>query len=42
MLGLQNEREWANFCAQVLQQPELATDARFNASNVKRTAARAS
>ena len=40
MLGLQNEREWVNFCAQVLQQPALATDARFNA-NAKRTAARA-
>jgi itaconate CoA-transferase len=40
MLGLQNEREWVNFCAQVLQQPGLATDARFNA-NAKRTAARA-
>ena len=40
MLGLQNEREWASFCAQVLQKPELATDARFS-SNSKRTAARA-
>ena len=40
MLGLQNEREWVNFCAQVLQQPALATDARFDA-NAKRTAARA-
>jgi crotonobetainyl-CoA:carnitine CoA-transferase CaiB-like acyl-CoA transferase len=40
MLGLQNEREWVNFCAQVLQQPALASDARFNA-NAKRTAARA-
>ena len=39
MLGLQNEREWAVFCAQVLQQPELATDARF-ASNSRRVAAR--
>ncbi|SDM08572.1 Crotonobetainyl-CoA:carnitine CoA-transferase CaiB [Oryzisolibacter propanilivorax] len=29
MLGLQNEREWQAFCAQVLQQPELADDARF-------------
>jgi itaconate CoA-transferase len=40
MLGLQNEREWVNFCAQVLQQPALAADARFDA-NAKRTAARA-
>ncbi len=40
MLGLQNEREWVNFCSQVLQQPALATDPRFDA-NAKRTAARA-
>jgi crotonobetainyl-CoA:carnitine CoA-transferase CaiB-like acyl-CoA transferase len=40
MLGLQNEREWATFCAAVLELPALATDARF-ASNSKRTAARA-
>ena len=32
MLGLQNEREWASFCAQVLQQPALATDPRFDAN----------
>ncbi|MFO1322429.1 MAG: CaiB/BaiF CoA-transferase family protein, partial [Burkholderiales bacterium] len=29
MLGLQNEREWAAFCDQVLRQPALARDARF-------------
>ena len=29
MLGLQNEREWRNFCTQVLQRPELAEDPRF-------------
>lgn len=40
MLGLQNEREWALFCAKVLLQPELALDPRF-ASNSKRSAARA-
>jgi itaconate CoA-transferase len=40
MLGLQNEREWATFCADVLRQPALATDERF-ASNSRRTAARA-
>ena len=34
-LGLQNEREWARFCADVLQRPELATDARFS-SNPRR------
>ncbi|CAG4900065.1 CaiB/BaiF CoA transferase family protein [Paraburkholderia gardini] len=39
MLGLQNEREWGAFCAQVLLEPELAIDARFS-SNSKRVAAR--
>ena len=39
MLGLQNEREWAVFCRDVLEQPELATDERF-ATNSKRSAAR--
>jgi itaconate CoA-transferase len=28
-LGVQNEREWATFCAAVLHQPETATDPRF-------------
>ena len=28
-LGVQNEREWATFCADVLHQPETATDPRF-------------
>jgi itaconate CoA-transferase len=40
MLGLQNEREWQQFCAKVLQQPALAQDERF-AGNAKRTANRA-
>lgn len=40
MLGLQNEREWQRFCATVLQQPGLATDARFDA-NARRHAHRA-
>jgi itaconate CoA-transferase len=35
MLGLQNEREWKAFCDTVLQQPEVATDARFD-SNAQR------
>ncbi|WP_096699929.1 CaiB/BaiF CoA-transferase family protein [Polaromonas sp. AER18D-145] len=35
MLGLQNEREWVSFCKLVLQQPGLATDARFD-SNARR------
>jgi itaconate CoA-transferase len=39
MLGLQNEREWVNFCAKVLQQPGLATDGRF-AGNAQRVAER--
>jgi itaconate CoA-transferase len=39
MLGLQNEREWAAFCATVLLQPALAKDARFS-SNPKRSASR--
>ena len=30
LLGLQNEREWAVFCSDVLQQPSLATEAAFN------------
>jgi itaconate CoA-transferase len=38
-LGLQNEREWARFCADVLGRPDLAADERFN-SNSKRVAAR--
>ena len=40
MLGLQNEREWANFCDKVLGRPELAKDPRYD-NNTKRTAARA-
>ncbi|MEP7329324.1 MAG: CaiB/BaiF CoA-transferase family protein [Betaproteobacteria bacterium] len=39
MLGLQNEREWVNFCAVVLEQPALATDLRFT-GNAKRVAER--
>jgi itaconate CoA-transferase len=39
MLGLQNEREWVQFCQHVLQQPALATDARFD-SNAHRNANR--
>jgi itaconate CoA-transferase len=39
MLGVQNEREWAVFCAEVLARPELAADARFD-TNVKRAAHR--
>ena len=38
-LGIQNEREWARFCEQVLEHPELAEDERF-ASNSERVANR--
>src|SRR5207302_574444 len=38
-LGIQNEREWAQFCSIVLERPEVATDPRF-ASNVQRVAKR--
>ncbi|MNU75244.1 Formyl-coenzyme A transferase [compost metagenome] len=36
MIGLQNEREWVQFCEQVLQRPELIDDVRFSA-NFKRS-----
>ena len=39
MLGLQNEREWLQFCALVLLQPALAQDPRF-AGNSQRVAHR--
>lgn len=39
MLGIQNEREWQSFCAQVLGQADLATNPRFD-SNSSRLAAR--
>jgi itaconate CoA-transferase len=35
MLGVQNEREWVRLCADVLDNPTLATDTRF-VSNIKR------
>jgi len=38
-LGIQNEREWARFCEEVLVRPELAEDERF-ASNSERVANR--
>src|SRR3989442_7980733 len=38
-LGLQNEREWAQFCTIVLEHPGMATDRRFD-SNAKRVANR--
>ena len=39
MFGLQNEREWAIFCADILGDAALATDERFS-SNIKRVANR--
>jgi itaconate CoA-transferase len=39
-LGLQNEREWKNFCEVVLENPQLFADSRFD-SNAKRVANRA-
>lgn len=32
-LGIQNEREWASFCATVLEQPKLASDPRFDSNS---------
>ncbi len=40
MLGLQNEREWAQFCEIVLENPALAVDERFD-RNFKRNEKRA-
>jgi itaconate CoA-transferase len=34
-LGLQNEREWARFCADVLEQPDLAADLRFSSNALR-------
>jgi itaconate CoA-transferase len=39
MLGLQNEREWQIFCRDVLLQPELVSDPRFD-TNAKRNSNR--
>ena len=39
LISIQNEREWRWLCAEVLDQPALADDARFN-SNVARVANR--
>ncbi len=34
-LGIQNEREWARFCARVLEQPALAADERFASNSLR-------
>ncbi len=39
MLGVQNEREWQAFCTQVLREPALASDERYQ-SNARRVAAK--
>jgi itaconate CoA-transferase len=39
VLGIQNEREWAAFCAEVLRRPDLAADGRFD-SGARRVANR--
>jgi crotonobetainyl-CoA:carnitine CoA-transferase CaiB-like acyl-CoA transferase len=39
LFGLQNEREWVQFCAKVLKRPELAEDPRFK-GNAQRVANR--
>ena len=35
LIAIQNEREWARFCDNVLEQPCLATDERFNSNNAR-------
>jgi len=40
MFGIQNEREWATFCEQVLARPALARDPRYD-NNTKRNERRA-
>jgi len=35
MLGLQNEREWVQFCEVVMQNKPLATDPRFNSNSLR-------
>ncbi|HEX4683417.1 MAG TPA: CaiB/BaiF CoA-transferase family protein [Gemmatimonadaceae bacterium] len=37
MLGIQNDREWERFCAEVLAAPELATDERFDRNSARVT-----
>jgi crotonobetainyl-CoA:carnitine CoA-transferase CaiB-like acyl-CoA transferase len=34
-LGIQNEREWARFCTDVLRQPALANDERFRSNPLR-------
>ena len=34
-LGLQNEREWVRFCAEVIGRPELSADDRFTSNSAR-------
>lgn len=34
-ISIQNEREWQRFCSEVLQQPDVATDERFNQAEAR-------
>jgi itaconate CoA-transferase len=36
IFGLQNEREWVNFCTNALRRPEIATDPRFASQHARR------
>ena len=36
IFGLQNEREWVNFCTNALGRPEIATDPRFRTQHARR------
>src|SRR5271165_765665 len=36
IFGLQNEREWVNFCTNVLARPEVAIDPRFHSQHARR------
>lgn len=35
LFSIQNEREWVNFCAGVLEQPDLTTDPRFTSNSLR-------
>jgi crotonobetainyl-CoA:carnitine CoA-transferase CaiB-like acyl-CoA transferase len=35
LISIQNEREWANFCATVLQEPELAKQPGYDSNNAR-------
>ena len=37
IFGMQNEREWVGFCANVLRQPDLAIDPRFATNTLRQT-----